>query len=312
MSADIYFIHNLNHYVSLISTTIMKKPEFSLDDFTMSAHEYCKISSQRDAEEYFAMQGFDGKVALEAVTTVGAALNNDVVLPNGKKLGKVVVCWVCRDKDGSIVYIPLFDDEYSDVDELYYESSRPINAMAYLEHNGVIFLVGFNGKGKAVVRVMTMYFSQFLIEMLAKFQGLKVNDVYLVKMSTIQDNRFIAACWSIVFDDVDDDGEIVDSNLLMPVDVFESTRLSLIGVNSLNSSPVRENEIVKVSGLYYTVKKDAAGKSYLSKNAVQLSGAENNSRQEAEKLWAELVKQQTAGEKKSEYPVKLVPLFKKD
>lgn len=312
MSADIYFIHNLNHYVSLISTTIMKKPEFSLDDFTMSAHEYCKISSQRDAEEYFAMQGFDGKVALEAVTTIGAALNNDVVLPNGKKLGKVVVCWVCRYSDGSIAYKPLFEDEDSDVDELYCESSVVINDMAYLEHCGVIFLVFQDREGKVVVRLMTMYFSQFLIEKLAEFQGLKVSDVYLVKMSTIQDNKFIAVCWSIVFDDVDEDGEIVNSNLLMPVDVFESTRLTLIGLNSLNSSLVHNKEIVKVGGLYFTVKKDAAGKTYLSKNAVQLSDAENNSCQAAEKLLEKLLQQRTEEDKKSEYPVKIVPLFKKD
>ena len=214
----------------------MKRSEISLEDFTMSAHEYCKISSQRDAEECFAMQGFDGKVALEAVTTVGADLNNDVVLPNGKKLGKVVVCWVCRCSDGSIAYKPLFEDEDSDVDELYCKSSVVINDMAYLEHCGVIFLVFQDREGKAVVRLITMYFSQFLIEKLAEFQGLKVSDVYLVKMSTIQDNKFIAVCWSIVFDDVDEDGEIVNSNLLMPVDVFESTRLTLIGLNSLNSS----------------------------------------------------------------------------
>ena len=290
----------------------MKRSEISLEDFTMSAHEYCKISSQRDAEECFAMQGFDGKVALEAVTTVGADLNNDVVLPNGKKLGKVVVCWVCRCSDGSIAYKPLFEDEDSDVDELYCKSSVVINDMAYLEHCGVIFLVFQDREGKAVVRLITMYFSQFLIEKLAEFQGLKVSDVYLVKMSTIQDNKFIAVCWSIVFDDVDEDGEIVNSNLLMPVDVFESTRLTLIGLNSLNSSLVHNKEIVKVGGLYFTVKKDAAGKTYLSKNAVQMSGAENNSRQEAEKLWDKLVKQQTAENSRSKKRGKIVPLFKKD
>lgn len=312
MQRAVYFKQSLNHYVSLISTIIMKRSEISLEDFTMSAHEYCKISSQRDAEECFAMQGFDGKVALEAVTTVGADLNNDVVLPNGKKLGKVVVCWVCRCSDGSIAYKPLFEDEDSDVDELDCKSSVVINDMAYLEHCGVIFLVFQDREGKAVVRLMTMYFSQFLIEKLAEFQGLKVSDVYLVKMSTIQDNKFIAVCWSIVFDDVDEDGEIVNSNLLMPVDVFESTRLTLIGLNSLNSSLVHNKEIVKVGGLYFTVKKDAAGKTYLSKNAVQMSGAENNSRQEAEKLWDKLVKQQTAENSQSKQRGKIVPLFKKD
>lgn len=139
-----------------------------------------------------------------------------------------------------------------------------------------------------------------------------MSDVYLVKMSTIQDNKFIAVCWSIVFDDVDEDGEIVNSNLLMPVDVFESTRLTLVGLNSLNSSLVHNKEIVKVGGLYFTVKKDAAGKTYLSKNAIQMPGAENNSRQEAEKLWEELVKQQTAGNNQSKQRGKIVPLFKKD
>ncbi len=311
MQRAVYFKQSLNHYVSLISTIIMKRSEISLEDFTMSAHEYCKISSQRDAEECFAMQGFDGKVALEAVTTVGADLNNDVVLPNGKKLGKVVVCWVCRCTDGSIAYKPLFEDD-SDVDELYCKSSVVINDMAYLEHCGVIFLVFSDREGKVVVRLMTMYFSQFLIEKLAEFQGLKVSDVYLVKMNTIQDNKFIAVCWSIVFDDVDEDGEIVNSNLLMPVDVFESTRLTLVGLNSLNSSLVHNKEIVKVGGLYFTVRKDAAGKTYLSKNAIQMPGAENNSRQEAEKLWEELVKQQTAGKNQSKQRGKIVPLFKKD
>lgn len=60
---------------------------FNLDDFTMSADEYCVASTQDQAELCFLRQGILGDVFLAKVHTVGADINADIQLPKGKKLG---------------------------------------------------------------------------------------------------------------------------------------------------------------------------------------------------------------------------------
>ena len=273
----------------------MKKVfNFGLDDFSISADDYCVISTQKDAEE---------------VTPLGAELNSDVKLKNGKSLADKKFLWVCHGSDGGIVYRSLFKNElYSD--EIIYTKSKPINSLAMIINNGILFIVCQDSQGGAIVRALTMFFCQFLVQGMADMQGIKVKDLYLVKMHRIADNKYIAPCWSIVYEEENDDGELVDSNMLQPVDVRDAGILDEIGLNHLNSSVVYEDETVDVHGVYYTLKKDADGGRYLLKNALQVSNANVK--------WADSLEradvsanEQKAEKSQSSGPAKIMHLYKK-
>lgn len=288
----------------------MKKvSNFGLDDFSISADDYCVISTQKDAEEFFAQCEFTGKVALEEVTPLGAELNSDVKLKNGKSLADKKFLWVCHGSDGGIVYRSLFKNElYSD--EIIYTQSKPINSLAMIINNGILFIVCQDSQGGAIVRALTMFFCQFLVQGMADMQGIKVKDLYLVKMHRIADNKYIAPCWSIVYEEENDDGELVDSNMLQPVDVRDAGILDEIGLNHLNSSVVYEDETVDVHGVYYTLKKDADGGRYLLKNALQVSNAnvkwaDSLERAEVSANEQKVEKSQSLG------PAKIMHLYKK-
>ena len=288
----------------------MKKvSNFGLDDFSISADDYCVISTQKDAEEFFAQCEFTGKVALEEVTPLGAELNSDVKLKNGKSLADKKFLWVCHGSDGGIVYRSLFKNElYSD--EIIYTQSKPVNTLAMIMNNGIIFIVCQDAQGGAIVRALTMLFCQLLVLGMAEMQGIKVKDLYLVKMHRIADNKYIAPCWNIVYEEKNDDGELIDANMLQPVDVRDAGILDEIGLNRLNSSIVYENETVDVHGVYYKLKMDADGGRYLLKNPLQVSNANTKWADSLERAEVS-ANEQKAEKSQSSGPAKIMHLYKK-
>ena len=285
---------------------------FNLYDFTMSADEYCVASTQHQAELCFLRQGIFGDVFLAKVTTVGAAINADIQLKNGKKLGAEKLFWVCKNENGEICsYLPLFVED-ANLDDMYYTEVKVVSKTMLIENNGIIYILVFDKFGKAVVRIMTVYFSQIMIEGLAQLQGFKFKEVYLVKIHTIPKNEYVGACWSLFFEEQDDDGETIDSNLLMPVDVFESQKLSDVGLKSLNSSIVHENDTVKVGNVFYTLKFCEDGKRYLLKNAMQPVVEQVDKVKQLEELRAKYSQEAEAQKVElAKCSAKIVSLFKK-
>lgn len=285
---------------------------FNLDDFTMSADEYCVASTQYQAELCFLRQGIFGDVFLAKVNTVGAAINADIQLKKGKKLGAEKLFWVCKNEDGEICsYLPLFVED-ANLDDMYYTEVKAVSKNMLFENNGIIYILLFDTSGKAIVRIVTVYFSQIMIEGLAELQGFKFKEIYMVKLHTIPKNEYVGACWSLVFEEQDDDGETVDSNMLMPVDVFDSQKFSDIGLKSLNSSIVHENDTVKIGNVFYTLKFCEDGKRYLLKNAMQPVVEQPDKVKQLEELRAQYSQEaETQNSELAKYSTKIIPLFKK-
>lgn len=288
---------------------------FGLNDYTIPADDYCVISTQKQAELRFLQQGFTGSVFLEKVTSVGAALNADVQLESGQPLSKIKFFWVCHNSDGSFAYMPLFIED-AVLDDVYFVSSEPLTKTTLIQSNGVIFMLYVDSKKRVSARILTTYYCQGLIEALCRMQGVKFEDIYPVRMTTIPENKKVGVCWSIVFEDMDEYGEPVESVMLMPVSVYDSMTLSEIGLKKLNTAMLKENELVQVGGVYYTLQKNNIGGYFFKKNVLQmLSARKMSSAKRFEELCAKKLAQEiakTESEVQGKVPVTIIPLFKKD
>lgn len=282
------------------------KKNFTINDFTILADDFCMISTQRQASLHFLRKGCVGEVALEKVISVGEALNADVQLANDTLLGTAKFLWVCRCNDGRTAFLPVFLED-AEMDELYFVSSEPLTKTTILQLNGLVFLLYIDDKKKASVRLLTTYYCQGLVEALLKMQKVKFTEIYLVHTRTIVDNREVGVCWSICFEE-EDGSEAV---MLFPVNVFDSRLMSEIGINSLNTCMVEEGETVRVDGVYYTLHKNDVGGLFLKKNELQLSTSSKNSAVERFYDLYSYAIEKSKTPAKGKHKTKIV-LFKKD
>lgn len=272
---------------------IMKQIRFNLDDFTLPAEPYCEVSSQEQAEKSFQRKGVFGRVFLAKVTSVGAALNADVSLPNGRKLGAVKYLWICQNPVME-AFIPLFADE-TGLDEFYYDSIEPVVGTALIRKGQRVFAVMQGVNGKTIVRLLTVYFCQDFLETLYKIQGLKYRDTCLLKMIRAKDNQLVAYCWSTEIETVKDNGQKLYSQQLMPVSTFDSDSLYEVGLEHMYDEVVMEDELVNLHGTSYILRRDNRGKCILEKSTLQRLGQAVSQKQlQTENLKRKQAREQTA------------------
>lgn len=282
----------------------MEKSVLPLNDYTISAREYCYISTQSEAERQFLAQGIYGKVTLERVNSPGAELNKDIHLKNGKSLGEVKFFWVCRNNDGEC-FLPLFFEDLNEEDYLYV-SSEPVKKTTLLHKGGINYLLHVDSRGRVTVRIITVFCRQDLVEALEFLQGVVPKEIYLVHILTIPDNKDISTCWSVITD-ADTGDEDDEMCILLPVSLYDADMLNKIGINNLNTSVVYENSVLKANGIYYKLRKDAEGKRYLEKLPMQLLQHRKNDEAEFDRYLQKALERQKAGK-----TLTVVSLFNKD
>jgi len=282
----------------------MRKAALELEEYTISAREYCYISTQTEAERKFLEQGFYGKVFLECVKSPGAVLNQDICLKNGKQLGTVKFFWVCHDKSGK-KYLPLFVNDLSEDDYFLYASSEPVKNTTLLYNGGNCYLLYVGSSGRVTVRIVTVFCRQDLVEALGLLQGIVPKEVYLVRMLTIPDNRYVTTCWNIVAE-TEVNGETTENSILLPVNLYDSEELNKIGINSLNTSIVYENSILKAHGIFYHLCKNDRGKRYLERLSIQPVQHSAGKQRDFSRDYVRALKKQ------EKPPAKIIQLFKKD
>lgn len=288
----------------------MKQIRFNLDDFTLPAEPYCEVSSQEQAEKSFQRKGMFGRVFLAKVTSLGAALNADVTLPNGQKLGATKYLWICQNPQME-AFIPLFADEKG-LDEFYYDSVEPVVGTALIRKGQRVFAVMQSIDAKTVVRLLTVYFCQDFLETLYKIQGLKYRDTCLLKMIHAKDNQLVAYCWSTEIETAKDNGKKFYSRQLMPVSIFDSDRLYEVGLEHMYDEVVMEGELVNLHGTNYTLRRDIRGKCILEKNTMQRLGQSVSQKQlQTENLKRKQAREQAAKSAPKSGHLKIVT-FKKD
>jgi len=248
-------------------------------EFTTSAENRCLFSSKSEAELYFLRLGATGKTNLCWIKDVS---------------GRDFILWL-NDNGKESYFLPLFTDEL-EIPDISSANITLIDRSTFIYHkrdemSGTSYLaIAYNGD--MLIRQVRIFADQEMVENYCASQNIKPSGIYLCKLCTVQENSYIATCWSIEYDDpndLDENGEPMMCERLLPVDTADSVFLQDLGIADINNVYLHDGDTFRSQGTIYRVLKDQNGKFFLThelftkpETAVEPSTAESEKADENE------------------------------
>ena len=280
----------------------MDKYRLRLDEYTISAKDNCVLTTPQEAELAFLQQGICGKVMLvQAFKFVTELIPCD----NGYgALSVMKYLWLCFCGDEDVVSLPLFyeDNEWNEVE---YDDFLPVDSTTYIYRNQQLYVISVDTKKCVNVRQITLYYSQELVEVLCNSQNVKFKQIWLERMFSSYDCQEIGISWAILYDEVDEKGELTEKTMFLPVNVFDGPKMYEIGLENIESYWIDIGDSVEVSGVLYNLEKADDGKYILVKNNLQVSGKKVSQAKQYKELCSKIVLENLD----EQTGVKLVPSY---
>lgn len=223
-------------------------------EFTTAADNRCLFCSKVEAELFFLRLGVVGKTSLCCIKDVK---------------GRSFILWL-NDNGKEKFFLPLFIDEM-EIPDLNSADIMLLDRSTFIYHkrddiSGTSYLAIANN-GDMLIRQVRIFADQEMVEHYCASQNIKPTGIYLCKICTVQDNHYIATCWAIEYDDpneVDEDGEPLLCERLLPVNVADSEFFQDHGIADINNIYLHEGDIFKSQGVIYRALKDRNGKFFLT------------------------------------------------
>lgn len=264
----------------------MDKYRLRLDEYTISAKDSCVLTTPQEAELAFFQQGIYGKVVL-----VRALKFVKEFPPCGEirsAVARIYYLWLCLYGDVGIASLPLFYED-SKWDEIEYDDFQYVDSTTYIYRNQWLYAISVDIKKRVNVRQITMYYSQELVEVLCNRQNVQFKQIWLERLFSSYDGQEIGISWAILYDEVDEKGELTEKTMFLPVNVFDGPKMYEIGLENIESYLIDIGDSMEISGVLYNLEKTDDGKYILVKNNLQVSGKKVSPAKQYKELCSKIV-----------------------
>lgn len=226
-----------------------------ITDFTVSAQGRCVYSSTSEASARFEELGLKSRALLVSMK------EHD---------GRTHLMWANTDNN-QLVLLPVFADDVG-IDQKAFVGIDVAEVPSMVYHNyhseddgGLCYLV-LPLNGQVVVRMLTVWSDQELVERYFAFMGIKPKSISMCKMFSIQESSYLTTCWQILYEDsslVDDYGNIAKYRTYLPVDLADSDVMR-ISTTKMFTKAVRVDDTFVTNGKIYRLAKDENRKLFLT------------------------------------------------